>query len=100
MQGGEAVYRVTEVKRWSSPDGSRVRDYITLTSEGMASDDRKGPVNLFVERAGGGRGTYLDTKAGRVWWGYGGFCDSGAKHGRADDLVKELLAPLSGEGEL
>ncbi|CAO4181067.1 hypothetical protein EEDFHM_03847 [Methylorubrum populi] len=100
MQGGEAVYRVVEVKRWTSPDGSRVRDYITLASEGMASDDRKGPAGLFVERAGGGRGTYLDTAAGRVWWGYGGFCDSGAKRGRADDLVKDLLAPLSGEGSL
>ena len=94
LSGGEAVYTVTEVSRWMSPDGAHIHDYIRLSSFGQFSDNRKGPVSLFILRKGYGRGTYVDTAAGCAFWGYGTFCDSNSKRGNADRLVKELLDPI------
>jgi hypothetical protein len=86
---GDVIYTVTGVKRWKSDDG-KIRDYINLE----ASETRKGPINLYIERVGAGRGTYFDTSVGRAWWGYGCFCDSGKKRIHSDRLVKEILEPL------
>ena len=94
LQMGEPDYTVTGVSRWTSPDGTRVRDYIALETTGMWNDERKGPTGLHIERTGGGRGAKLETKAGLARWGYGGFCNSGTKQYNADRLVRELLAPV------
>lgn len=94
MTVGEVVYTISGVRRWTSPDGNLVRDYITLETFGKEADDRMGPVKLHIERAGGGRGSHGMTKAGMARWSYGAHCDSGSNQARADELVRELLANI------
>ena len=94
MTVGEVVYTISGVRRWTSPDGTLVRDYITLETFGKEADDRMGPVKLHIERAGGGRGSHGMTKAGMARWSYGAHCDSGSNQARADELVRELLANI------
>lgn len=94
LQGGEAPYKIVGVERWTSPDGALVRDYVKLETTGFLADDRKGPTGLYIAQKGTGRGSYVETDAGLAYWGHGKFCDSGNKRGNADDVVKDLLAPI------
>lgn len=95
LQGGEALYTVVSVERWTRPDGAMVHDYIKLETTGFLADDRKGPTGLYIARKGTGRGSYIETVAGDAYWGYGRFCDSGNKRSNANDVVKGLLAPIA-----
>ena len=94
MAVGEVVYTISGVRRWTSPDGNLVRDYITLETFGKEADDRNGPIKLHIERAGGGRGSHGMTKAGMARWSYGAHWESGSNQARADELVRELLANI------
>ncbi|AWB24320.1 MULTISPECIES: hypothetical protein [Methylobacterium] len=93
LMGWDAPYEVTGVERWESNDGKLVRDYVNLDVTGVKPS--KGPVKLYVDRKGCGRGPFLDTKAGRAYWAYGFLCNSGSKHCNADAIVREILAPIA-----
>ena len=94
LAGGEALYTIVSVERWTSPDGAQVRDYIKMETSGMWSDDRKGPIKLFILRKGTGHGTYTETDAGEAFWAYGGFRNSGNKRCNANDMVKDILESI------